>query len=166
VLDTWAEFAARRPDGSFGKPEKLKLQARANRERRGGRTDLRVWLPPLGGRVTWTNVLAHACLGFAWEELTEELVIDHRDDRWWDSRLANLAVVPPERNIAKEAARARRGDRPQRGSDRQPRKKITKPRKCKNRPPTCSPIDEPGGGCTCTLDPRHRLGRHADRRKR
>ena len=157
--DTWVEWVPRRKDGRDAEPQRLVLEATPSKS--SDRSDLRVWLPELGGRLTYTRLLAHACCGWSWDDLKAKQV-DHANDKWWDCRLANLVVMDAEANAAKEKERTARGDRPVRGPDsahRKPRGKqiCKKPRVkkiCKNTPATCGRFAWRGRGykgpfCCC-----------------
>ncbi len=124
--DCWVEFVG----DEGGPPTKLAFQARPA-PFRGGRTDLRVYVPPLGGHVTFTRVLALAFLRLpgrrklTWRDLQAEvspgihrLAVRHIDDNPHHCELGNLAVGPAAVNAAQERRGARAGRRPARGPDR------------------------------------------------
>ncbi len=127
--DCWVEHAPSRPGGRFGHPTRLAYHVRPA-VLRGGRTDLRVDVPPLGGRVTFTRVLALAFLEYegqavTWAQLKEELrpgtyklAVGHKDDNPLNCVLENLQVVPNEANEQQERKRAAAGRRPPRGTAR------------------------------------------------
>ena len=109
LSDCWCDFAP--ADGSEPTPLRFELRPA---ELRGGREDLRVTIPPLGGKVTFTRVLAFAFLGRSWAQLQKRdpdgeyhLEVDHDNDKSWDCRLANLVVKTRRANARKEAKRLR-----------------------------------------------------------
>ena len=92
---------------------------------------MRVRVEPLGGRVTFTRVLALAFLEYqgrplTWGDLREEarpgayrLAVNHKDSNPLNCTLENLEVVLDEENEELERQRAAAGKRPPRGPARQ-----------------------------------------------
>ena len=118
--DSWVDFLA------DGQTEGVALQfvPRPAAER-GGRVDIRVKIPPLGGYVHFTRVLALAFLGRTWEELKathangqHRLVVHHESEKPWQCWLGNLRVVSRRQNQRIETRRAAEGRRPPRGQGR------------------------------------------------
>ncbi len=118
--DCWVDFL---PDGET-EAIPLRFLPRPAAQR-GGRVDMRVIIPPLGGHVHFTRVLALAFLGRTWEELKAthangqyRLVVHHENEKPWDCRLGNLRVITRRQNQRIEVRRAAEGRRPPRGPGR------------------------------------------------